>query len=183
VVFVALVLLALAISRPLARRLGCPVWVMAATLLSAAVVLSLTLPPAPGHPVDGPAAAALADCLRAFPHPGGWWRALVSTDDRGERVGNVAMLVPVSLFAVLATRRPVRVALVGALAPVAIELSQALIGAGRDCLPDDWINNATGALLGAAAGALALRLMPRLMPRLWPRLTQARPSSRSSRSE
>jgi NDP-sugar pyrophosphorylase family protein len=39
------------------------------------------------------AAGALADCARTLADPGAWVRALVSTQDRGERVGNIAMFI------------------------------------------------------------------------------------------
>lgn len=161
VVAVSLAGLALVSARPLARRTGWPVGATAGTLLSAVLVVTLTLAPAPGHLVDGPTVAALTDCVRALADPGAWWQALASTRNQGERVGNVLMFVPVCFFAVLATGRPVVVAAVGALSPVAIEVSQAIISGGRDCAADDWVNNATGAVLGTVAGALLLRAASR----------------------
>lgn len=125
-------------------------------VLSTALVAALTLSPGPGQPVDGPTLGAVADCARTLADPAGWVRALVATQDRGERVGNVLMFVPVCGFAVLATGRWRLVGVAGVLAPVMIELSQSLIDGGRDCAANDWVNNATGALLGAAAGAALL---------------------------
>jgi hypothetical protein len=145
-----------------ARRSGWKVW---GTLLSAAAIITLTLVPAPGQPVDGPSFASLADCIRVLPDPGEWWRAAISVERRGERVGNVLMFVPICFFAVLATRRPVWIAVLGVVAPVVIEVSQVFVGGGRDCAADDWVNNATGALLGVSAGVLALRLASRFRPR------------------
>jgi hypothetical protein len=154
-----LVVLAAVAARPVARRAGWPVWTTAATLLSAAVVGILTLAPAPGQPVSGPDGAAIVDCVHALADPSAWWRGLISTDDRGERVGNVLMFVPLGLFATLASRRPVVVAAIGVLAPAAIELGQVLIGGGRDCAANDWLNNTTGALLGVVAGVVALHFV------------------------
>lgn len=149
-------LVALVACRPLARRVGWPTWPTLGMLLGAALIAALTLGPAPGHPIGGPEAGAVGHCLRTLADPAGWWHALGSLDSRGERAGNVAMFVPATFFAVLATRRPVVVAAIGAAAPVLVELSQAVLAAGRDCAADDWVNNATGALLGAAAGAVVL---------------------------
>jgi hypothetical protein len=143
--------------RPIARRAGWPVWTTLALLLSTAVVVLLTLGPAPGRTVTGPDGAVIVDCVRRLADPPAWWHGLITTGDRGERVGNVLMFVPVGFFAVLASRRPVVVAVIGLLAPGAIELGQVLIGGGRDCAANDWLNNATGALLGVVAGVVALR--------------------------
>lgn len=159
--FTGLALLALLGTWPLARRTGAPVWMVAGTLLAAAVVGTLTLSPEPGHPVLGPSPAAAGDCLGTLADPGAWLRALVATHSRGERVGNVLMFIPVCGLAVLVTHRPVRVLVAGVLAPVTLEVTQALLGAGRNCAADDWVNNATGAVLGVAAGALVLAVSAR----------------------
>jgi VanZ family protein len=58
-----------------------------------------------------------------------------------------------TFFATLASRRPVVVALVGMAFPVLVELTQAFLNVGRDCVGYDWVNNAIGALLGAVGGA------------------------------
>jgi hypothetical protein len=172
IVAVSLLGLAAIAVRPVARRTGWPVWTTAATLLSAAVVGILTLAPSPGMPMAMPDGAAIVDCAGALSDPAAWWRGLIATGDRGERVGNVLMFVPLGFFATLASRRPtcggrrpphsprtlVVVAVVGVLAPGGIELGQVLIGGGRDCAANDWLNNATGALLGVVAGVVALRL-------------------------
>lgn len=159
VVAIGLAALALLAARPVARRTGWPVWTTAATLLSAAVVATLTLAPAPGMPVAGPTGAGILDCAQILVDPAEWWRGLVATGDRGERVGNVLMFMPVCFFGTLATRRPAVVAVIGALAPLAIEFGQVLIGGGRDCAANDWLNNATGALLGVAAAVLVRRFV------------------------
>lgn len=155
----ALLVAAVAAAGPVARRLRWPVWATAGVLVAAAAIAVLTLLPAPGHPVNGPDAAALRACARSLTSPSVLWTyGLLSTDDRSERVGNIAMFVPLAFFLVLAARRVVPVALAGVLLPVPVELAQALIGGGRTCVGYDWVNNATGALLGAGLGAVALRL-------------------------
>lgn len=165
VVILVLVLLAAVAARPVALLAHWPVWTTAAMLQSAAVVGILVLGPAPGYAVTGPDGAAMAHCVRSLGDPSAWWQGLIATGDRGERVGNVLMFVPLGLFAVLASRRPVVVAVLGVLAPGAIELSQVLIGGGRDCAANDWLNNATGALLGVVAGAVVLRWRAAILDR------------------
>lgn len=153
-----LLIVAVAAARPLARWRGWPVGPTFGLLVAVAAVAVLTLLPAPGHPVGGPSGTLLGGCLQALADPEQLWtRGLLATSSRGERLGNIAMLLPVTLFAVLAVRRVVPVAVCGVLAPVAVELAQALLGAGRTCTGYDWVNNATGALLGALLGAALLR--------------------------
>jgi VanZ like family len=165
VAIVGLVLLAALAARPVALLTGWPVWTTAAMLQAAAVVGILTLGPAPGMPVTGPDGAAIVDCVQSLADPSAWWRGLIATTDRGERVGNVLMFTPLGFFAVLATRRPAVVAVVGVLAPCAIEFGQVLIGGGRDCAANDWLNNATGLLLGVVAGVVVLRWFSTLSDR------------------
>ncbi|HEY8474801.1 MAG TPA: VanZ family protein [Natronosporangium sp.] len=157
IVVLSLVLLAALVARPLALLTRWPVWTTAAMLQAAAVVGILTLGPAPGHPLTGPDGAALVDCVQTLGSPSAWWEGLIATGDRGERVGNVLMFMPLGCFAVLVTKRPVLTALVVAFAPSVIELSQVLIGGGRDCAANDWLNNATGGLLGVLVGWTVLR--------------------------
>jgi VanZ like family len=161
VVAIGLALLAVLAARPVARRTGWPVWTTAATLLSVAVVCTLTLAPAPGQPVTGPSGNEFVDCVQRLADPVAWWRGLIATGDRGERVGNVLMFVPVGFFATLASRRPLVVAVVGLLTPFAIELGQVLIGGGRDCAANDWLNNAIGMLLGVIVAASLVWWRPR----------------------
>lgn len=159
---IGLGLLAVLAARPVARRTGWPVLTTVATLLSVAVVLTLTLAPAPGQPVTGPSGSELVDCVQRLADPVAWWRGLIARGDRGERVGNVLMFVPVGFFATLASRRPLAVAAVGVLAPFTLELGQVLIGGGRDCAANDWLNNAIGVLLGVTAAAALVWLFPAL---------------------
>jgi glycopeptide antibiotics resistance protein len=159
-VFACLALLSLATTWPLARRTGWPVWATAGMLLSAAVIATLTLAPAPGHPVGGPDLSAAGECARTLFDLPAAGRALMSTAHRGERIGNMLMFLPASAFAVLACRRPVAVAAIGAASPVVIELAQAMIAAGRDCAVDDWVNNAVGAVLGVLLAVTVLRTAP-----------------------
>lgn len=76
-----------------------------------------------------------------------------------ELIANVALLLPVAVFAALATRRPWAVLVVGSGASAAIEAVQALVPAiGRACDTNDWAMNSLGVLAGALAarGLLAL---------------------------
>jgi hypothetical protein len=144
-----------ALFRPLSRKLGWPPLPTLGALLGLAAIATLTLPPPPG---DG-YSQGLAACGRALTDIGDFARALVATDDRGERVGNVLMFMPFTFFATLASRRPGLVALVGVLLPVAIEVAQSLLDLGRDCAARDWANNAIGAVLGVAFAVVTLRLV------------------------
>ena len=76
-----------------------------------------------------------------------------------ELLANVALLLPVAVFAALATHRPWAVLVIGIGASAAIEAVQALVPAiGRACDTNDWAMNSLGLLAGALAarGLLAL---------------------------
>ena len=149
-------------ARPLARWRRWPALPTLGLLLAAATVVVLTQLPAPGHPVLGPDLGELQACARSLTSPRLLWTdGLLSTANRGERIGNIAMFVPLTLFAVVMTRRPLPVTAVGVLLPAAVEAAQALAGAGRTCAGFDWVNNAIGALLGVLLGLAALRLARR----------------------
>lgn len=156
--FAVLALVAVVVFRPLADRLGWPRLATLGTLLAAAVIATLTFPPAPGASFGGLAPGELPSCLDALFSPRGLWYGLTATEDRGERIGNVLMFVPLTFFATLASRRPVVVALAGMALPVLVELTQAFLNVGRDCVGYDWVNNAIGALLGAVGGAVFMWL-------------------------
>jgi hypothetical protein len=144
--------------RPVARRLG---WAREPTLgafLGLAVVVALTQPPAPVLPgADLPEVVGVGGCLRSLTDPAVLWGGLTLTSDHGERVGNLLMFVPLTFFATLASRRPIRVAAVGASLPVAVEISQSLLGLGRDCVGSDWGDNCIGALGGVALALVVMR--------------------------
>lgn len=68
---------------------------------------------------------------------------------------NALLLAPFGLFAALAVRRVWPVALTVVLLPAVIEGAQAFVPEiGRLCIVQDWLDNATGGLLGALAGGL-----------------------------
>lgn len=80
-----------------------------------------------------------------------------------ELLANVALLLPVAVFAALATRRPWAVLVAGVGASAAIEAVQALVPAiGRACDTNDWAMNSLGVLAGvlAARGLLAITGTP-----------------------
>lgn len=159
--FALLAVVAAAVHRPLAARLRWATWPTLGLLLSLAVVLTLTLPPAPHVPIGVPGVADVDRCVGSLSDGGQLWRALVATTERGERVGNIAMFVPATFFAVLASRRPAVVAAAGVLFSGAIELSQSVMHLGRECVGYDWVNNAIGATLGVLLGVLAVRVSTR----------------------
>lgn len=72
---------------------------------------------------------------------------------------NILLFVFPTLFAVVASRRPVLVALGAAALSAAIELVQAVTPAlGRRCDLDDWLTNCTGAAIGVAIGVVLMLL-------------------------
>jgi hypothetical protein len=161
ITFVLLAVLAAVAHRPLAERTGWARWPSLGLLLSLALVLTLTLPPAPDMPIGVPGVADVDRCIGSLSDAGQLWHALISTTERGERVGNILMFVPATFFAVLATRRPALVAAGGVLFSGAIELAQSVMHLGRECVGYDWANNAIGAVLGVLLGVLATRVSTR----------------------
>ncbi len=159
--FAALTLGALVTYRPVARRMHWSRWATLGTQLSLAVVLTLTLPPGPGAQTGTPGVAGVGRCAASLSdaHLLAW--ALTATTDRGERVGNILMFVPLTFFAVLMSRRPAVVAAAGIGLSAAIEVTQSVMHLGRECVGYDWVNNAIGAVLGVLAGMLATRLTTR----------------------
>lgn len=154
-----LLIVVLYLNFPLSRRLRTSPLVAAGLLSAGAVVVLLTLLPAPGHRVSRPSVARLDECVESLTSPTGLWYGLTATTDLGERVGNFLMFLPLAFFAVLAVRRPLAVALVVCLAvPFAVETAQSALDSGRECVGYDLVNNALGAVAGAVLGAVALRL-------------------------
>lgn len=67
-----------------------------------------------------------------------------------DTLANLAMLLPLALFAALLLRRPLAVFAAASGMSAVIELVQALVPAlGRTCDTDDWFMNTAGAALGA----------------------------------
>ncbi|WP_326550593.1 VanZ family protein [Micromonospora sp. NBC_01813] len=173
VLLVSVAAVGLVAHRPLARRLGWARWPTLGMFVGAAAIAALTLPPAPtgvgvplapGVSVDGPDGQVIAACVRSLTDPSVLWSGLVTVGSLGERVGNVAMFVPLAFCTVLAVRRPLIAVGLLLLAPAAVEFTQAVLGMGRECVGYDWVNNATGVLVGAVAAG-AVRLLSRW---LWP---------------
>jgi hypothetical protein len=161
ITFVLLAALAVATHRWLAQRLGWPRWPVLGLLVSVAIVLTLTLPPAPGMPIGVPGVADVDRCFGSLSDTRALWHALISTTDRGERVGNVLMFVPMTFFAVLASRRPALVAAAGIALSGVIELTQSVTHLGRQCAGFDLVNNGIGVVLGVLLGVLAARVSTR----------------------
>ncbi|MFV2086179.1 VanZ family protein [Micromonospora sp. LOL_021] len=163
----------LLVHRPVAVRLGWARWPTLGMLLGAAAITALTLPPAPagtgvplapGASVSGPNGEVLTACLRSLTDPAVLWSGLVTVDSLGERVGNVVMFVPLAFCAVLAVRRPALATGLLLLAPAGVEVAQAVLGVGRECVGYDWVNNATGVLIGAVGGGIVRLLWRRFAP-------------------
>lgn len=146
----AALVLCLPLWRRVASRFGWrPVPTLLA-LLSLAGALALTLSPRGwwgNH-------KSLAQCL-----PSQWSQVAGAMAKVGANLGsllNVAMLVPLGVALVLATRRVGWPALLVALLPAGIEMVQTVIP-GRQCSPTDYFANALGGLAGVALGALVDR--------------------------
>jgi VanZ family protein len=146
-----LALLGLALSmyawRPVSRRLGWRPLPTSLAVLSLLAALTLTLTPKAWYGNH----RTLAQCLPA--DAAGWARAAGTVGHGLESCLNIAMLVPLGFFLVLACRRVVWPAALTVTLPAAIELTQVVVP-GRECSPSDWYANALGGLLGVAAGAV-----------------------------
>lgn len=76
-----------------------------------------------------------------------------------DTLANVALLLPSTLFAAVALRRPVVVAAAAVGLSAVIELTQALLPVvGRACDTNDWFMNSVGAVLAGLLAALVLVL-------------------------
>lgn len=76
-----------------------------------------------------------------------------------EPLANIAMLLPLALFAGLLTGRPVAVALGVSGLSALLELVQALAPVlGRRCDTNDWAMNTVGAVVGALGAVLVITL-------------------------
>jgi glycopeptide antibiotics resistance protein len=130
------------------RRKLCPRRRRGATLcalLSATVVIALTLTPKGTHPTPGFAACIpydWNDFVHDVFHTGGG----ASAD-----VLNFCLMFPLTLSLVLATRRVLPVVALGLLLPPGIELLQTQLP-GRTCAVSDMVTNSVGAVVGAAVG-------------------------------
>lgn len=149
-----LALLGLAVSlyawRPVSWRWGWRPLPTLLALLSLLAALTLTLIPKGWYGNH----RSLAQCL---PADAAGWAAAAGTVGHGmESCLNIAMLVPLGFFLVLASRRVVWPAALMVALPAAIELTQVVIP-GRECSPADWYANALGGLLGVAVAAVVGR--------------------------
>ncbi|WP_380282905.1 VanZ family protein [Kitasatospora purpeofusca] len=71
---------------------------------------------------------------------------------------NIALYVPLALFATLVLRRPLTVLAACAVLSAATEAFQTLLGTGRSCDAADLVDNVLGALIGTVAAVLWLWL-------------------------
>ena len=83
-----------------------------------------------------------------------------------ESVANVLLLLPSTLLAGVASRRPWLAMAAGSLFSALIEGTQAIVPAiGRSCDTTDWITNTLGAVAGGLLAMLALRIARRSVRR------------------
>jgi len=88
-----------------------------------------------------------------------------------ERVGNVALFVPMGLFLAMMPRRRLAIALAVA-TPFVIEAVQAFVPSlGRQCDVRDVISNEAGILIGILIGSVVTILLARRRSRVTPRRT------------
>ncbi|WP_328954766.1 VanZ family protein [Kitasatospora purpeofusca] len=71
---------------------------------------------------------------------------------------NIALYVPLALFATLALRRPLTVLAACAVLSAATEVCQTLLGTGRSCDAADLVDNVLGALIGTVGAVVWLWL-------------------------
>lgn len=137
---VAAVVLGLVVGRLLVPR---PRWAWGLCGVAVVGVVALTLVPSPSSVVGD------VRCTAQWALP---------TFGRVELLANVALFVPPTLLAGVASGRP-RLALLGAAVGSAlIETVQAVVPPiGRACDTGDWLCNVLGALIGAGLAWVALR--------------------------
>jgi hypothetical protein len=117
-------------------RTGRRAWLWPVVALAAVLVAALTLTPTGSD--------SLQRCAVQFS-----WPTLGSV----ELLANVALLLPLTFFATLVTRRPGLMLVAGVVLSVTIEGLQALVPAiGRSCDTNDWAMNTLGVLVAAVMG-------------------------------
>ncbi|MFF2194041.1 hypothetical protein [Streptomyces sp. NPDC058157] len=129
----------LALRRPLLRRTGSSPAAVLGLLLTAAVLVGITLP----DQVVAGVGARLAACLAgaSVRTLGGGW---------AHHAANVVLWSVLGVFGTLADRRPGRVVAAVCVVWAAVELAQTLDPV-RSCQYVDWAENTLGAALGALA--------------------------------
>jgi hypothetical protein len=150
---------ALAVAWPLgwwlARRQSCSRVTAVLFVLSAGVILALTL--SPNEP--GRYSLLPPHYLTHLGDPGQVWAALRALPDDGEEYANIALYVPLGFLGRQVWRSAARAALCGLALTVLVETCQFDI-VGRAGSLTDIRNNTLGAVLGAGA-AVALACRPR----------------------
>ncbi|KUL38617.1 hypothetical protein ADL22_17760 [Streptomyces sp. NRRL F-4489] len=142
-----MLLAALALWRPLTRRLGRRSAPALLFLLTLALCAGITLP-------DQIQPGALTRLHQCVVEGGAGPRTLGAGP--GHQLVNVVLWIPLALCGVLATRRALLVPLGISATWAGIELLQTLDPV-RDCQPADWAHNTLGAALGALLGWALLR--------------------------
>ena len=126
-------------------RTGRRGWLWPVIALAAVPVVALTLTPTSSH--------TLQRCAVQFSLP---------TLGSVELLANVALLLPLTFFATLATGRPGLMMVAGIALSAVIEGVQALVPAiGRSCDTNDWAMNTLGVLVAALLGWALLALHQR----------------------
>jgi hypothetical protein len=142
-------LLSVVIFWPLARARRWSVSWTLLGLLALAPIIAFTIVP---HAYDLQWAAI--DRLRAY--VGSFSDPWAAPGPEDERTANLALFVPAAFFLTLASRAPIRTALLGIAGPFLIEGWQAVADAGRVASAGDWLYNSGGAVAGVLAATLIL---------------------------
>lgn len=159
VALVATAVLAWPLGRRLARRRGCSRAVATLFVLSAGLILALTLTP------NGPGRYDLIPphYLTQLRHPGLVWATLRAAPNDSEEYANIALYLPLGFFGRYLWRSAAGGALCGVALTVAVETCQYGI-VGRAGSLTDIRNNSLGAALGAAAAGAAIWAARRSQP-------------------
>jgi glycopeptide antibiotics resistance protein len=146
--------LAWPVGRRLADRVHCPRAAAVALALTVGVICALTL--TPNQPVDGIYPQLPPHYLHLLPHPRAVLAALSARPAGAEQLANIALYVPLGLFARFVWRSAVQASALGLALTVMIETCQYGI-IGRAGSLTDIRNNTAGAILGALIATAARR--------------------------
>ena len=148
----ATLVLAWPVGRRLADRLHCPRAAAVALVITVGVICALTL--TPNQPVDGIYPQLPPHYLHLLPHPRAVLATLSARPVGAEQLANIALYVPLGLFARFVWRSAVKASAVGLALTVVIETCQYGI-IGRAGSLTDIRNNTAGAILGALVATAA----------------------------
>lgn len=156
----ASIVVAVIVGLALRSTMGARAWLIAALIVSAALVIGLTLTPNAG--MEG---SAFID-PRSDRGPWGYLRQPEYWLHLDSRTLNVALFIPLGLTLGLLARGAMRwvILAVGLALPWLVEGLQRVLPFDRDPQSIDLADNSTGFLVGYLAGLLVIALVARLQP-------------------